>query len=155
MSTDQGGLAGFSAMLREALGDLIGPGGESFAEMFAEDGVMEFPYAPPGGVRRLDGRAAVAAYMPGIDSLIRFDRFTAPTIYRTTDPGVVILDYEGFGQGVATGLPYEQRYLSVITARDGRIAHYLDFWDPIVALRAVGGDAAMAAALGAGGGDGE
>ncbi len=155
MSTNPDGLAGLSNMLRSAIGDLLDPKADTFLDMFADDGVMEFPFAPPGGISRLDGRTALAAYFPEITKMIQFDRFTTPTVYRTTDPGVVVLDFEGFGHGVATGLPYEQRYLSVITVDRGRIVRYLDFWNPIVVLRTVGDEEAMKAALGGGHGNSE
>lgn len=34
----------FSAMLRTALGDRIAPDADSFLDMMADDGVMEFPF---------------------------------------------------------------------------------------------------------------
>jgi ketosteroid isomerase-like protein len=47
---------------------------------------------------------------------------------------------------VATGAPYNQLYISVVTLRDGRIAHYRDYWNPLVVLTALGGTEAAAAA---------
>ena len=48
----------FSAMLRQTLGERLRPGAETFVEMFAEDGVMEFPFALPSA-RRVEGRKAL------------------------------------------------------------------------------------------------
>jgi ketosteroid isomerase-like protein len=33
-----------------------------------------------------------------------------------------------------TGGPYEMSYVVVLTVRDGRIAHYRDYWNPLKAL---------------------
>jgi ketosteroid isomerase-like protein len=139
----------FSAMLRQALGDALAPEATRFLDMFAEDGVMEFPYAPPGGVPRLEGRAALAAYLPKVAGMITFEHMTAAQVHRA-DGGVYVLEFEAVGRGVATGEPYEQRYVSVIKLADGHIVHYRDYWNPLVALRTLGGNRALEQALGGG-----
>lgn len=129
----------FSAMLRGALGKALAPDAASFLDMFAENGVMEFPYAPPGSVTRLEGRPALAAHLSGLSRLIAIDHMTAPNVHQTTDPNVIVLEFGGVGRGVETGKPYDQTYISVITLSDGRIVHYRDYWNPLVAIQAVGG----------------
>ena len=137
----------FSAMLRAALGDLLAPGADSFAEMMASDAVMEFPFAPAGSVTRVEGRAALERYLSGFGEILRIDRMTGPTVHRGREAGVVILEFGCVGSGVQTGAPYNQTYISVITMRDGRIAHYRDYWNPLVVLAAVGGVDAVNAAI--------
>jgi hypothetical protein len=62
----------------------------------------------------------------------------------------VIVEFSCTGEGVETGAPYDQVYISVVTLREGRIAHYRDYWNPLVVLTALGGtDAAAAAYAGA------
>lgn len=43
------------------------------------------------------------------------------------------------GRGVATGLHYNQRYISVITVEQGYIVNYLDYWNPLILAEALGG----------------
>lgn len=129
----------FSAMLRSALGERIYPDASSFTGMMAEHAVMEFPYAPPGLPVRLDGRDAVASHLEMAANLIAFDRMGEPTVHPSTDPDLVVLEFEGFGHGVETGEPYDQRYISVIRTMNGRIVHYRDYWNPIAVLRATKG----------------
>jgi ketosteroid isomerase-like protein len=62
-------------------------------------------------------------------------------VHPSTDPGVVIIEFEGFGRGVTTDEPYDQRYVSVIHTARGRIVHYRDYWNPLVVLRATKGAA--------------
>ena len=50
------------------------------------------------------------------------------------------------GKGVDAGLAYNQKYLMVVTVRDGRIVRYQDYWNPLVLISALGGQDAMAAA---------
>lgn len=141
-------LSSFSAMLRQALGPLVDADAEGFIDMMAPDGVMEFPYAPPGYVTRIEGRVALADYLAGFGDILAIDRMTEPTVHLTRNPNVVILEFGCIGRGQKTGQPYDQRYISVITLRDGRIVRYLDYWNPLVALAAVGGVDELNAALG-------
>lgn len=131
----------FSSLLRQTLGDRIDADASSFVEMMAEDGVMEFPYSPAGLPTRLEGPAAIATHLMGLSEIIAFDRMGAAVVHPSTDPNVVIIEFEGFGRGVATGEPYDQRYVSVIRTAGGRIVHYRDYWNPLVVLRATKGAA--------------
>jgi uncharacterized protein len=134
----------FSAMLRQALGDSLASDANTFVDMFAENGVMEFPYAPPGLTTRLDGRQAVAAHLQSLSGEIAFDRMSAPKVYQTNDAGIFVLEFMGFGKAIASGEPYEQTYISVIKVRDGHIVHYRDYWNPLVLLKTTGGKADFA-----------
>lgn len=131
----------FSSMLRKALGDRIDADASTFPEMMAQDGVMEFPYAPPGMPTRLNGRVAIAQHLEAVGDMIAFDRMGEPTVHPSADPDVVIIEFEGFGRGVETGEPYDQRYISVIHTAGGRITLYRDYWNPLVVLRATKGAA--------------
>lgn len=131
----------FSSMLRQALGDRIDADAATFVEMMAEHGVMEFPYAPAGLPTRLEGKAAIAAHLAAVGEMIAFDRMGAAVVHPSTDPNVVVIEFEGFGRGVTTGEPYDQRYVSVVRTAEGRIVHYRDYWNPLVVLRATRGAA--------------
>lgn len=132
-------LRSFSLMLRRALGDKLDPSAESFVDMFDPNGVMEFPYAYAGLPRRIEGQEALKNHLAMVVNLISVDRITEATVIESTDPEISVLEFEGFGTGVATGEPYEQRYVSIIRTRNGRIVHYKDYWNPLAALRAARG----------------
>lgn len=140
----------FSAMLREGLGHVLAPDALRFVDMMAEDGVMEFPFAPPGLTTRLDGREAVAAHLASLDGLVAFEAMSVRAVHRTTDPAVTVIEFDGTGRGLATERPYEQSYVSVITVRQGRIAIYRDYWNPLVVLDAMGSDALQVSFAGGG-----
>jgi ketosteroid isomerase-like protein len=123
--------------------------GVVFADLFAEDGVLEYPFPMPGQPRQLRGREAIRAYhaaaggarrlfeMDGVDVLVR----------ETDDPEVVVAEIEHHGRSLVTGEPYRFRALGVIRVRDGEIVSYQDYMDPIAAARLLGRTAALAAAL--------
>jgi ketosteroid isomerase-like protein len=128
----------FSAMLRETLSERLNPGAETFVQMFAQDGVMEFPYALPSP-RRLEGREALAAHLAYLARLVELLSVSDVAKHKTTDPEVFIVEFASSGRAVATGEPFEQRYISVIRVRDGHIVHYKDYWNPLAILRTMRG----------------
>ncbi len=137
----------FSQFLQQTLGEYLRPEATTFLEMLADDVVMEFPYTPPGGVRRVEGKEALAEYVGGVAGILNIDSMTLDAMHHDTGSNVVILEFAGKGSGAQTGRPYDQRYISVITLRDGRIAHYRDYWNPLVAIETLGGSDAIAVAV--------
>ncbi|MFG2803460.1 nuclear transport factor 2 family protein [Streptomyces pseudovenezuelae] len=102
--------------------------------LWAEDGIMEFPFAPPGRPRRLEGKEAVAAYMRPYPDHIDLHDFPEVRIHETTDPETIVVEMRGVGRVVATDGPFEMTYVAVVTVRDGLIVSYRDYWDPLAAL---------------------
>lgn len=135
MSSDA--IPSFSAMLRGALGDALAPDAATFVDMFAETGVMEFPYAPKDGVARLEGRPALIDYLAGLGTMIDIVSVGDPVVHRSVEADTFILEFTGVGRGVASGNAYEQTYISVIKVADGRIVHYRDYWNPDVITQVV------------------
>jgi ketosteroid isomerase-like protein len=129
----------FSNFLRNALNDQLDPAATTFVEMLAEDAVIEFPYAPPGGVTKVEGKANIAQYVSGVGDLFEFGDMTLAARHDSNQSDTIILEFSCTGTGVKTGEPYNQKYISVISVRDGKIAHYNDYWNPLIALDAMGG----------------
>ena len=132
----------FSDLLRGALGPRL-TASQDMSDLFTPDVAFEFPYAPEGLPRRLDGMAALADHLTRLEPMLKLGEFTLRAIHPSDD--TVIIEFSCDGFGIATGLPYDQDYISVVTLRDGRISHYRDYWNPLVALSALGG--AQAAAM--------
>jgi ketosteroid isomerase-like protein len=132
-----------ATVMRAALGDRIDPAAEGFVDMMAEDFVMEFPFARPGMQTRIEGRAAVLTYLMTVGQGVSVDSVSDVVVHDTADPDVVIVEFDGHGRAIKTGEPYEQRYISVIRTRDGRIVHYKDYWNPIQGLKAQLGSAVV------------
>lgn len=115
-----------------AVGDVAG-----LSDLFAPDGVVEFPFAPPGSTRRLDGRAAVRNHLRDLFRTVTFTAVTARTVHVSADPETAIAEFEVDGTALATTRPYRMRYIVVITMRDGRVALYRDYWNPLAAAWAL------------------
>lgn len=110
-----------------------------FAGLWAEDGVVEFPFAAPGYPARVEGRAAVTEYMRGYPDVLKIEEIPEPVMHQSVDPEVVIVEFEASGIVVATGAPYRMSYIAVITVRNNEIQRYRDYWSPLAAAEAMGG----------------
>jgi ketosteroid isomerase-like protein len=110
----------------------------AFAGLWAEDGVLEFPFAGPGYPTLVEGRAAVTEYLRGYPDILKIEEIPDPVVHQSVDPEVVIVEFEASGTVVATGAPYRMRYIAVITVRDGEIHRYRDYWSPLAAAEAMG-----------------
>ncbi|WP_225729368.1 MULTISPECIES: nuclear transport factor 2 family protein [unclassified Nocardia] len=125
----------FEEAKRRALAkDLAG-----FADLFAADGVHELPFAPPGIPRRLQGRAKLREYFTSIsETPLRHDEFRNMAVYRTTDPEVIVVEYDAHGYVTGSAREYELRYLHVVRVCDGEIALWRDYWNPLASAELLG-----------------
>ncbi|MFF7651395.1 nuclear transport factor 2 family protein [Streptomyces sp. NPDC007983] len=105
---------------------------QGFADLWAEDGTMEFPFAPPGWPRRLEGREAVREYVRDYTDHIDLRAVVHEAVHRTADPGVLIVEFTVDAVAVATGRAHRIDYVAVITVRDGEIVSYRDYWNPLM-----------------------
>jgi uncharacterized protein len=119
---------------------------ERFVGLMAPDAHLEWPYRPPGVPGRLQGRAEIRRHLVAAAAgFIRFDSFSAVVFHETTDPEVIIVEYDAHGTVVPTGAPFEQTVIAVFRVRDGLVRSYRDYLNPlplIEARAAVGGPAA-------------
>ena len=123
--------------------------GVEFADLFAEDGVLAYPFGLPGQPAELRGREAIRSYftnmsrardlmvMEGVEALIR----------QTDDPEVVVAEITHHGWSKAADAPYEHKALGVIRVRGGEIVRYDDYMNPIAVARLLGRTGELADAL--------
>ena len=141
-------------LLQEQLGDRLAPGATAFPDFFTEDGVLECPLAPDWVMVQTTGRANIAAYLRKIKGTLGTDAPTLLAAYHgAADPAVTVLEFEATARNERTGASYPQRYVALVKLREGRIALYREYWNPLPVLQAFGGPivaAADAAATGVG-----
>lgn len=74
--------------------------------MFTKDGVQEFPYAPEGYPKKVEGQKAIAAYLADYPEKFELYRINQPTFYHS--PGVLVAEFSVEGKAVQTGNPYNR-----------------------------------------------
>jgi len=123
--------------------------GVDFADLFAEDGVLTYPFGLPGQPAELRGRQAIRDYFSdrsGARDLLVMEGVEA-VVRETDDPEVVVTGITHHGWSKAAEAPYRHTALGVIRVRDGQIVHYDDYMNPIALARLLGRTSDLAAAL--------
>ncbi len=133
-----------SALLRQALGDLISREATSFLDMCDENIVFEFPYAPEGFTQRLMGKSALAAYLPTVADLLTIESMNLNRVIIGTGFETATIEFDCGGYSNDTGARYDQTYVSVVDLKNGLITRYRDYWNPLVLLSATKSSPAMA-----------
>ncbi|NOK11392.1 nuclear transport factor 2 family protein [Corallococcus exercitus] len=115
---------------------LIATDVERWLALFADDAVVEFPYAPSlGGPARLEGISAIRAYFAPITKHFQGLTFTNARRYPGADGQTGWLEVHGTATLQPGNIPYAQDYVMRMQVRDGRIAHYREYWNPLAAPR--------------------
>jgi uncharacterized protein len=103
---------------------------DGFAGLFAPDGVIESPFAPPGVPSRLEGRDAIREYSRRVmASPVRLEDFEVAELYQTQDPEVVIVEMRVKGTLTTTGRSFEATSIQILRIRAGQIVLFRDFAD--------------------------
>jgi len=104
---------------------------------FADDAVMELPFAPGAMPKRYDGIDEIRGFMEfARDSFSSF-AITVDAVYETTDPRVVIAEFRSAATVHANGRPYHNTYCTIFTFDDdGRVTRWREYYDAGVVVRA-------------------
>ena len=111
-------------LLRRSLDTFLAKDMKAWTDLCAADVVAEFPFAPEGAPTRIEGREALFDYLRGYPDVIDVREIPAVRIYPTDDENVAIADWSVSGSVVTNGNPYEMRYATFATFRDGLIVNY-------------------------------
>ena len=102
---------------------------DAAVELLTEDVVVEHPFGPPSVPPRIEGREGFRAHLTRVlaSSRNEFFGFEDLAVHQTTDPDVVVIECALSGRNTETGEEFSRRYVQVITARGGKIAHWKDY----------------------------
>lgn len=134
---DHEALSPFFKVVQRGLAGLVD--GEHFFDTVAEDAIFDFRYRFPGLPPTIRGRAGLVAQFSGYGNNIRLHSADGLVVHRAQASGVVILEYEVHGTILAHGVPYDNRFISVVTIKDRRIVHWRDYMDSLAAWMALNG----------------
>jgi ketosteroid isomerase-like protein len=100
---------------------------DRLADLYAADAVVEHPLERG----RLEGRAAIRAHFEQLAALGLSMRAEGVRMHETTDPEVVVAEFDYRGRAGAAGHPVLRRNVFVWRVRDGRIQHARDYATPL------------------------
>ncbi|MGV8989756.1 MAG: nuclear transport factor 2 family protein [Cypionkella sp.] len=84
----------FTDLLRDALGARLSASDDPL-EIFAQDVIFTFPFAPEGLPMRLEGRTALAGHMTKLGPLITFGQLSLGNVFPSGD--TVIFEFSCAG----------------------------------------------------------
>jgi ketosteroid isomerase-like protein len=114
---------------------------EGLLSLMAPDGWIEWPFRPAGVPGKLQGRDEIRAFLTGsAQGFVRFTEHRDVVIHETTDPEVVIVEYEALGTVLKTGAPYRQTVIAVLRVRNDLVLSYRDYLNPLPLAEALAGN---------------
>ncbi len=113
--------------------------GEHFFDLLADDVSFEFVITVPDYPRHVVGRDNIVELFRGYGATFRLDSCDDLRVHYSEASSTVVLEYSSAGEVVATGYPYSNRYISVVTIKDRKVAAWRDYLDPLRVFAALEG----------------
>ncbi len=125
-------------LMKEALGGRLALGVADYIDLFTEDAVLELPYGSSPAGDRVVGREAIAAYMEKLRGTVTLENQQI-TATHACDDSTVVIEYDGIVLAERTGRRAQQRYVAVVTLKEGRIALFREYSNPLLVKAAFAG----------------
>jgi ketosteroid isomerase-like protein len=113
---------------------------DEWIDLWAEDGELDFPFAPKGRQRTYRGKAEILAYMSATPGRVAIDGIDQIRVFPMLEPNVAVVELTVRGHIPATGAPYNQAYVLFFEVLAGKLQRYREYWNPLVSIDAMGGD---------------
>ena len=106
----------------------------AYVDLFADDGALVFPFAPPGLPKELRGRDAIRAMLAPRYEAMRAAKRTIEyenlRIHETHDPAVIIAEFDAIVTD-PKGATTRRSFIHVLQVRDDRIVEQRDYFDSL------------------------
>ena len=120
-------------VVRETHRAVLAGDADGFARRFAEDAVLEFPFSSePSVPPRVEGRdsirrmaAALGKHFERVGTRLR--RFENLIVHETTDPEVLVVEFEALGEARANESVYRLPDVQVWRVRGGEVLSMRDY----------------------------
>ncbi len=105
---------------------------DAFLALMHDDIVIEFPYGASAGLSpKLQGREEIRKGLGGFLASVPSIRFLDIVVHATSDPDEAFAVYRAEAVVPATGKTYRQNYIAQLRRRDGKVAHFREWFDPV------------------------
>ena len=111
---------------------------EKWIELWAEDAILEFPYAPKNRPSVYRGKKDILTYMSSTTRSIVVDSVADLIISPMLEPTKIVIELTINGHLISNGAQYNQRYVTFFEFEYGKIKHYREYWNPLVTIDAYG-----------------
>ena len=125
----------FFSIVMEGLSAFVD--GEHYFDTLADDVLFEFRYEFPGWPRVTRGRDSLMALYSEYGRNIRLDRGDSLIVHPSDNGQVVTLEYEVHGTVLATGVAYDNRFVSIASIETRKIVRWRDYMDSLAAWTAL------------------
>jgi len=107
--------------------------------LIADDLIWELPYAPSiGHPPKLVGREQIVSFVSEFLKATEDFRFYDVNISAMADEMKAVAEVRATARILPTGRDYDQSYVIFLEARDGKIAHLREYFNPATAALALG-----------------
>jgi uncharacterized protein len=118
---------------------LIGTNIPAWADLLAEEAIVEFPYAAAlGASTRFEGKSAIYNRIAESVAQMQNLMFTNVRKYPTTNPNLLWAEVHGSAVITTTGQDYQQDYVMRMEIHAGKIICYCEYWNPTPILESWG-----------------
>ena len=109
-------------------------GADKVVAHFAEDAIIEYPYAPvPTKMNVGEYQAQLAGMLPNMQDF----NFTGYKIYATDEEGTYWVPVDAKCFILSTSKTFEQNYVMRITVNEAfKITKYAEYWNPLLSRKA-------------------
>jgi len=112
---------------------------DKWINIWADDAILEFPFAPKNRPSIYRGKQDILTYMSSTTRSIVVDSVAELKISPMLDPNKIVVELTINGHLKSNGAEYNQRYVTFFEFESGKIKHYREYWNPIVSIDAYGG----------------
>jgi hypothetical protein len=117
---------------------------EKIIDLFAEDAVVEFPFAPGeayGFPKKIVGKAAILKYAQSLKLSLRDYKINPLSEwgrYSLSHSKMYLFEYKGDAFTVPANKPYHQDIHAFVEVSHGKITLFREYWDAFYALMLFG-----------------
>ena len=109
---------------------------DEWIDLWAEDGICEFPFAAADRPNRLCGRDEILAYMTQYPDRIAIEGVEELRVHLGLDPHTAIVELTIRGTATETGRSYNQQFVIIGETKDGKLSRYREYWNPLISAEA-------------------
>ena len=113
---------------------------KEWLSLFDDDAVVEFPFAKEIGFPdRIEGLPNIQKYIESLPAGFEDFEFSDVKIYPHENADSLTAEFKGFIPGNSERPEYRQTYICSFSAKNGKITHYKEYWDPTAVTKFFGG----------------